>query len=740
VASVTGDKNGATVKALKEGAVKITVTANTSDGSIKDDYIFNSVTDISDVAAVTNGSAQLMRGCTSDSLSRDTVSAGFKFTITGKCGSYYFGKLPPDYQKPDNLGDYVFILKSKLNIPITKISVAANSNSLTVGASNKLKYTFEPSIANMHQYVDWSSDNTNVATVDANGNITTHLPGTVTFTGKVHGTNIKATKTLNATLPTTKVTYTSVHFKELYLKWNKVNGATGYYVYRCTGKNKYYNRIGDVKSKNIIAYTDAKVSDGTSYKYIVRPYVIYKGITRIAAYSNTLNLKADKIVLNAKTNSKISLKWGKIAGVSGYQVRYRLGKAKKYRDAKTSLKYWAGGFKTGTYYKCSVRPYKKNKGKKTTYYSWSKELKVGTYGKTNGYFADQIKFNEAKKSKPKWPGVAMTYAPASTSAMNNYKIKDSINNGTFKSPIKYNYSTKNKTLYIHVYVKFSGAGVNQKFEYYNAKHRSNGSIYYVKDVKQSKKSKYTYKALAKAGIKKYWTLPKVYGNKNDFVKGIKFSTKVVIHETNGKLDYLSKYNGQSYIPIIIGDMSVNGMANGDPKLGYWSFVDGSNIGLYKWRINSRTYGMSYYYSNPELVMHLATQYQTVVKNKGKYYYSAETFKDYISIAGHEFGHLFGLMDAYNDPNTGMIRVTRVSEVGKIVKKDPDHKEGILNIMVNQRKAYANGNDIEMILQAQGMAINDEPYSYQAYKTFTVKKYEDGKLYYLRYQKSKAIAQ
>jgi uncharacterized protein YjdB len=715
VMSVTGDKNGATLTAKKEGAVKITVTANTTDGIIKDTIIGNTVTRISPfVASTANSTVTMMRGCTSDSLDRGTVSTGFKFTIHGKCGNYYYCEVPDNYQFNDNLGRFVYVLKSKLNIYATKVTVTSNSNSMTVGARYKLYSKIEPSIANMHQYVDWSSSNTNVATVDANGNITTHLPGTVTFTGKIHGTNIKDTKTLTATLPTTKVSYTSVHFKELYLKWNKVNAATGYYVYKYNSKKKTYTTLATIKSKNTITYKDTRVSDGGTYKYIVRPYVEYKGIKVRAANSNTLTLKTSKVVLAAKTNSKIHVKWSKIAGVSGYQVVIKSPKKKTISKTTSASYYKITGLKSSTYYYYYVRPYKKNYGKKTTYYSWSKVLKVGTYGKTNGYFADQIKYGITP-----WPGVAMTYAPASTSAMNNYTIKDVDTGKKFKSPIKYNYSTKNHTLYMHIYVKFSGPSMNQKFEYYAVKNKR-----YVK----TGTSKYTYKQLAKQGFAKYWSI-NIKGNKYDFKSGINFRTKLIVHEVGN--------SGQVFIPVRIGGREEEAKTDG----GYWYFVRGAITGK-SYKIGSKNTSQALYnYNNHKWPVHmyLTTEYHTAVLNRGHNYYGYDLgIEDYRSTCGHELGHCLGLNDGYIADN--IKRVDPTEEIGTLAKEayikeggwtySVKLKDGVRNIMVSSPRELAIKNDVEMALKAQGDAINNYDYSFQAYKTYIDGDYS--------YHKSKVI--
>lgn len=56
------------------------------------------------------------------------------------------------------------------------------------------------------------------------------------------------------------------------LSWNKINGATGYILYRRTGKKGKFKKIATRKGKNSISYKDKKVSTGKTYYYKVVAY------------------------------------------------------------------------------------------------------------------------------------------------------------------------------------------------------------------------------------------------------------------------------------------------------------------------------------------------------------------------------------------------------------------------------------------------------------------------------------
>lgn len=70
------------------------------------------------------------------------------------------------------------------------------------------------------------------------------------------------------------------------LKWSKVTGAEGYYVYRKTGSGSY-EKIATVKGNSKVTYTDKKAKKGKTYTYKIKAY---KSKTT-SAYSNAKKIK-----------------------------------------------------------------------------------------------------------------------------------------------------------------------------------------------------------------------------------------------------------------------------------------------------------------------------------------------------------------------------------------------------------------------------------------------------------------
>jgi len=694
ITSVSGNENGVTLNVLKEGVVTISVSASTTDGTLTDSVTLSAITKIRPtVSSYTNASASMLRAGTSSALSRGTVDTGFQFQIYGACGNYYYGRVPDDYNFNDTMGRYVYILKSRLNIPATDLNISIEHDKVNVGESNKLSYKLLPALGNMNESVLWQSSNTSIATVDSSGNITTLKAGKVTFTGTIQGTSISKSITIDIVPSSPKLSSEVVGFKDIKLKWGKAAGANGYEIERYDTTSKKYKVIKDITSANTLSFKNTGLKDGTKYQYRVRAYANGDGGKRVYGnYSNVYKVTTNKLKLNVKTDTKAKMKWTKTSGVSGYEISRRASKQKTVKGSAkgTASSYSNTGLKKSTTYYYKIRPYKLVNGKKE-YYSYSSEVKVATYNTTTGYFYDQVKWKKV------WPGVKITSGKASNSTMDKYEIYDSRNNKQFKSSVKYNYSTKNKTLYIHVYVKFSGAGANQKFEYYQYK---NGKY------QKTKTGEKTYKTLAKEGFKNYWTKT-VEGSSYDFKNGVKFKTQVVLHE--------SGESGQKFIPIKIGVNSSEGQVNGE----YWHFVTSTGWGTTKDKTDKGRYKIKYNYSGTTRYIHLATQKQTTKnsrkENQKSGYWPEDTMEDYRSVAGHELGHCFGIDDGYSIKSGKVKRVIPTKEIGIVDKSEDD---GVKNIMVGTRKIKATNNDIEMALQAQGDVINAKPYSFHSYKTYS----------------------
>lgn len=175
----------------------------------------------------------------------------------------------------------------------------------------------------------------------------------------------------------TKSISTTVSQTAIKLKWSKVSGANGYRVYQY--KNKEWAVIKSSTTSN--TYTIKSLKPATSYKFAVKTYKKSGGKTywsdakkitvKTAAVSNTKTLKA-----SAGENCKVTLKWSKVSGATGYVAYvYKDGAWKKLK-ATTGTSYVVSGLNANTTYKFKVVTYMKVSGK--NYYSSGKTVSVKT--------------------------------------------------------------------------------------------------------------------------------------------------------------------------------------------------------------------------------------------------------------------------------------------------------------------------------------------------------------------------
>lgn len=163
--------------------------------------------------------------------------------------------------------------------------------------------------------------------------------------------------------------------------WNKVDGATGYYVYYKKYGWSSYEYLGRTTQ---LYYKKSGLVSGAKYSFRVYPYQISNGkrykdaSCRTSTYLYTLK-KLNKPSVSRVSDSAVKVSWNNIYGESGYQIARSRYSGRDYSIVKTvSCKYSSAQLKTvknRTYY-YKVRAYKTVDGKKI-YGPWS-EIKAYT--------------------------------------------------------------------------------------------------------------------------------------------------------------------------------------------------------------------------------------------------------------------------------------------------------------------------------------------------------------------------
>lgn len=172
------------------------------------------------------------------------------------------------------------------------------------------------------------------------------------------------------------------------VKWKKVKGAKGYVIRYATNK-KFKKAKSVTVKKSAESKTIKKLKAGKKYYVRVRAFKKSNGRKVYTKWSSTKTavISFYKPVIKSVTANKksIALKWKKVAGSTGYQIRYSTDesfsnpKTIKITSRKTVSK-TITGLAANTKYYLRIRAVKKT-GSKTKYTAWTKvEATTGENG------------------------------------------------------------------------------------------------------------------------------------------------------------------------------------------------------------------------------------------------------------------------------------------------------------------------------------------------------------------------
>ena len=808
VATVTGDKTSATVKALKEGTCKLKLSVTTNKGeNVSNECLLSVVTKLStdkQAAGVVKNKATFYRGASTTSTARNTASSGQKLTVIALCGDFYRVKLPESYDFQDELNQYTtYVLKTQIDIPVTSISItnAEAVKNMKVGESAELEYSALPEIA-VPKNVSWSSSDTKIAAVSSSGEIkavqagTADITATETNSGKtakvsvtvsdilltslkianedsVHQMNVgetahletesepsNATKkeliwnssnsnvitiqkdgTIRAKRPGISivevsdkysgkkdtvriwVTYSltaknkkamiaskpkirlkkATDFRGIYLQWNKIKGAKYYKLYRehwNKKKKKYVKTYKKGKWLKTRDYTDTAVEKNKKYKYYIVAYKTKKkALTAGPKKVKKVTVKATAPTLKATSGStnSVKLNWeagiaGKTKGIKGYIVtRYKKknGKADKvWKKSKKTYQMTDKGLASGTTYYYAVRAFSKKK-KKTYKGAYSNIASATTISpaKNLSYFT---------KTANQWRGIYMEEGKRtqseSSNMMKNYCVtveSDAAKTETVYPYLKFHFA--GDTLYIHLYVSY----IKHSDKSGRDEAVSNEKVIYGDGVKGG-----SYKEEFINGITSIYTTT-ITGNTYDFEKGVKFNTKMILHE----IDKESYATGQQFLRVSLGGECPDKHTGTDAWLENWPHCSGEPDGCpYRLeRMEKRENRSNDYALISQRVLHMP-DIKRMVYSSGEVE-SAYSLKNYRATCAHELGHILGLADGYDlddDYNKNLVRMTYTDETCYYFTNQKEWA----NIMIYQWEyPCIRANDMEMILAAYNKSVS-----------------------------------
>ena len=200
-------------------------------------------------------------------------------------------------------------------------------------------------------------DLSRVNITDKDGNVLTQVPQKPAESVKAPA----AVKNLNVK----SVTYDSVK-----LTWTKPENATGYDVYRSTKKSSGYSKVNKSPVSSV-SFTDKSLKTGTTYYYKVKALRTEGDETAESDYSKYVSAKPYLSRPSVKLTAgkkKVTVKWNRISGATGYKIYRSTKKSSGYKCIATVKKGSTKSLvnknlKKGKHYYYKVRAYVKVSGK-----------------------------------------------------------------------------------------------------------------------------------------------------------------------------------------------------------------------------------------------------------------------------------------------------------------------------------------------------------------------------------------
>ncbi len=175
-----------------------------------------------------------------------------------------------------------------VTIPVSSFSVTpAKSKVLSIGQSFTVKSTVYPSNA-LDKTLLYKSSDTSVAKVSSTGKVTAVSTGRakITVTAKSNPAKTR-TITIYVRPAKGKLTTRKATTDGVLLKWNEIEGAEGYVIYRRPSAKGKTTVIADISAEEARSYLDTTAKSGKVYYYYIKAYYEV-GSTKIYAPASSL--------------------------------------------------------------------------------------------------------------------------------------------------------------------------------------------------------------------------------------------------------------------------------------------------------------------------------------------------------------------------------------------------------------------------------------------------------------------
>lgn len=271
----------------------------------------------------TTSDVTLRKGASSSSTSLGTVPEGKTVTVSG---AVYTDMSATVSNQEKNPYWYKVTYGSKSGYISARYVDMNTDSTIKVGGTKQLSVTCSGS----GEKIYYETSDPAVATVSSSGKVTGVKSGScdifaVTGSGKkMDAIGIKVSKKLSAP----KLASVSNTKSGVTVKWKKVSGAAGYYVYRKTPGGSWKN-IKKITSGSTVKYTDKTMSAGKKYVYTVRAY----NKSTKSSYNKTgltiRRLRTPELVSAKSTSTGIKVSWKKVKSSVTYEV-FRKKEGEKY--------------------------------------------------------------------------------------------------------------------------------------------------------------------------------------------------------------------------------------------------------------------------------------------------------------------------------------------------------------------------------------------------------------------------
>ena len=163
------------------------------------------------------------------------------------------------------------------------------------------------------------------------------------------------------------VKVTNAGYDSLLVSWNKLSGASGYYIYRSEAKNDTYKKIKTISGESSTNYKNTGLVTGKAYYYKIVAYKststgTVKSASSAAVPGKPVTSEVTALKTKSYSGGKVRLTWKKPAGASGYYVYRAASKNGTYKNIHTitsgsTQSFTSSGLTSGKTYYYKLIPY-----------------------------------------------------------------------------------------------------------------------------------------------------------------------------------------------------------------------------------------------------------------------------------------------------------------------------------------------------------------------------------------------